>query len=110
MTIVYKVSLIAEAPEGEEYAIVTLTINNLQNDKTYSFSSLLVAVYDEDGFQYESDFTALTALKQGLVGGEILPGKKLSGKIPYLVPVGADIELHFKYDIFGGTTAVFDLS
>ena len=42
--------------------------------------------------------------------GEILPGMKKRGEIPFLVPSDAtDLKFIYKFDMFGGTSAVFDI-
>ena len=42
--------------------------------------------------------------------GEILPGMKKRGELAYLVPSDAtDLKFLYQFDLFTGTTAVFDI-
>ena len=103
--------LIAEAPSGKQYAIVDLTIENVLTDKTQSVSTMMeTTISDDEGYNYDLDFEGLTALDKSFKDGEILPGMKKRGELAYLVPRDAtDLKFIYKFDLFTGTTAVFDI-
>ena len=103
--------LTAESTAGKEYAIVDVTLENLENDKTQSMSSLLMfEMRDEEGYGYDLDFMASVALdKKCDCDGDLLPRKKMRGEIPFEVPKDVKgLEFHFLFGI-GETTAVFDV-
>lgn len=103
--------LIAEAPSGKQYAIVDLTIENVLTDKTQSVSTMMeTTILDDEGYNYDLDFEGFTALDKSFKDGEILPGMKKRGELAYLVPSDAtDLKFIYKFDLFTGTTAVFDI-
>jgi len=103
--------LIAEAPSGKQYAIIDLTVENILTDKTQSVSTMMeTTILDQDGYNYDLDFEGLTALDKSFKDGEILPGMKKRGELAYLVPSDAtDLKYIYKFDLFTGTTAVFDI-
>jgi len=103
--------LIAEAPSGKQYAIVDLTIENILSDKTQSVSTMMeTTILDQDGYNYDLDFEGLIALDKSFKDGEILPNMKKRGELAYLVPSDAtDLKFIYKFDLFTGTTAVFDI-
>ncbi len=103
--------LIAEAPSGKQYAIVDLTIENILTDKTQSVSTMMTTtILDDEGYNYDLDFEGFTALDKSFKDGEILPGMKKRGELAYLVPGDAiDLKFIYKFDLFTGTTAVFDI-
>src|SRR3989338_6864300 len=103
--------LVAIAPSGKEYAIVDITIENILPDKTQSVSTLLgMTMVDQDGYNYDLDFEGFTSLDKGFKDGEILPNMKKRGQIAFLVPKDAtDLKFIYKFDVFVGTTAVFDI-
>ena len=80
-------------------------------DKTQSVSTLAeTTVVDQDGYTYSLDFGALTALDKGFADGEILPNMKKRGQIGFLVPSDAtDLKFIYKFDLFAGTSAIFDI-
>ena len=103
--------MIAEAPSGEEYAIIDITVENILSDKTQAVSTMVQAeVSDQDGYAYDLDFEGQVVLKKSFADGEILPGMKRRGEIAFLVPTDAtDLKFMYKFDVFSGTTAVFDI-
>ena len=103
--------LVAIAPSRKEYAIVDITVENVLLDKTQSVSTLLgMTMVDQDGYNYDLDFEGFTSLDKGFKDGEILPNMKKRGQIAFLVPKDAtDLKFIYKFDIFVGTTAVFDV-
>ena len=103
--------LVAIAPSRKEYAIVDITVENVLPDKTQSVSTLLgMTMVDQDGYNYDLDFEGFTSLDKGFKDGEILPNMKKRGQIAFLVPKDAtDLKFIYKFDVFVGTTAVFDI-
>ena len=103
--------LVAIAPSRKEYAIVDITVENVLLDKTQSVSTLLgMTMVDQDGYNYDLDFEGFTSLDKGFKDGEILPNMKKRGQIAFLVPKDAtDLKFIYKFDVFVGTTAVFDV-
>lgn len=103
--------MIAEAQSGKQYAIVDLTIENVLTDKTQSVSTMIeTTILDDEGYNYDLDFEGLLALDKSFKDGEILPGMKKRGELAYLVPSDAtDLKFIYKFDLFAGTTAVFDI-
>ena|SRR3989338_11221460 len=103
--------LVAEAPSGKQYAIVDITIENILPDKTQIVSTLAeTTINDQDGYNHDLDFEGLIALDKSFKDGEILPGMKKRGELAYLVPTDAtDLKFIYKFDLFTGTTAVFDI-
>lgn len=103
--------LVAEAPSDKQYAVIDITVENIVSDKTQTVSTLVATtLLDQDGYNYNIDFEGHVALDKSFKDGEILPGMKKRGKIAYLVPSDAsDLKFIYKFDIFAGTTAVFDI-
>ncbi len=103
--------LVAEAPSGKEYAVVDLTVENILPDKTQIISTLgATTITDQEGYNYDLDFEGLVALDKSFKDGEVLPGMKKRGEIAYLVPSDAtDLKYMYKFDLFSGTTAIFDI-
>lgn len=103
--------LIAKAESGKQYVIVDLTVENVLPDKTQIVSTFSEAsIVDQDGYTYGIDFEGLMALDKSFRDGEVLPGMKSRGELAYLVPTSAtDLKFIYKFDLFVGTSAVFDI-
>ena len=105
--------LVAEAPSGKEYAIVDITVENVLSNQTQSVITLVgntVTVTDQDGYNYDLDFKGLTALDKSFSDGGILPTMKKRGELVSLVPSDVtDLKFIYKFDLFVGTSAVFDI-
>lgn len=103
--------LVAKAEVGKEYAILDITVENILLNETQIVSTFgETTISDEEGYNYDIDFEALVALEKGFKDGEILPGMKKRGEIGYLVPSDAtDLKFIYKFDLFTGTSAVFDI-
>ena len=103
--------MIANAPSGKEYAVIDITIENILPDETQMVSSMMsMTVLDQDGYNYDTDFEALMALDKGFKDGEILPTMKKRGQLGFLVPKDStDLKFIYKFDVFEGTSAVFDI-
>lgn len=100
-----------EAGEGKEFVIIDLTIENILNDTTQTPNiDLQSSVTDQDGYSYEVATTASVALDKSYDNSDILPGFKKRGKVPYSVPKNTtDLKFFFKFNVFQGKTAVFDI-
>ena len=103
--------LVAEASSGKQYVIVDITVENILSNKTQSIStSLETEVIDSEGYTYDSNFNGEMALDKAFKDGDILPGMKKRGELVYEVPMSAeDLTFAYKFDLFGGTTALFDI-
>lgn len=103
--------LVAEAQPGKQYVIIDITTENILPDQTQTVSTLgLTSVIDQDGYEYTLDFEGLVALDKSFKDGEILPGMKKRGEVVYLVPNDVtDLKFRYKFDLFTGTTAIFDI-
>ncbi len=103
--------LIAEAEPDKQYVLVDITIENILSNKTQSVSSLFqTMITDDEGYNYDLDFNGLIALDRGFKDGEILPGMKKRGELPYLVPLNSKkLNFIFKFDLIGGKSAVFNI-
>lgn len=101
--------MVANAPEGKEFVIVDLVVENMLADKTQNVSSLTqMQVQDQDGYSYTPDFEALTSLDKAFKDGELLPGSKKRGEVGFVVPKSAGgLKFVYKFKVFGGTSAVF---
>jgi hypothetical protein len=96
---------------GSHYLVLDVTVENLQSDKSNSFSSLMqFGVTDADGYAYNEDIMAMSLISKGWKdGSDILPGAKRRGNVVFEVPTDAKgLQFLFKFD-FGGQTAVFNL-
>ena len=103
--------LVAEASEGKKFAIVDVTLENLEKDKTHPISSIMLfKLRDKEGYGYDLDFRAFTALDKACkCDGDLLPRMKMRGELPFEVPKDVQgLQFHFLYGI-GETTAVFNL-
>lgn len=100
-----------ENPEGSEFIIVDITIENILTDKTQTpVLSMDSYIMDQDGYSYQVASVASVALDKVYDNQDILPGMKKRGKIAYSVPVDAtDLKFVYKFDLFVGTTAIFDV-
>lgn len=103
--------LVAKAQSGKQYVIIDITIENILPDQTQAISTLgLTSVIDQDGYEYTLDFEGLVALDKSFKDGEVLPGMKKRGEVVYLVPNDAtDLKFRYKFDLFTGTTVIFDI-
>ena len=103
--------LAAQSSQDEEFVIIDITVENLLSDETQIVSTLLaMTLSDQDGYNYDIDFEGAVALKKGFKDGEILPGLKKRGEIAFLVPRDVtDLKFIYKFDVFVGTSAVFDI-
>jgi len=90
----------AEPKEGRKLIGVDVTFENVSNEPQAISSLLQFQVKDADGYAYDQSFMYDTG--KSLPEGELAPGAKASGIIPYEVPVDANgLEFVFDSDIFG---------
>lgn len=103
-------SIPMEISEGNEFLIIDLTIENILSDKIQTpVLNLQTSVTDQDSYSYQLD-TASVALDKVYDNKDILPGMKKRGKVAYSVPEDStDLKFIFKFDVFQGKTAVFDI-
>ena len=103
--------LVAKAQSGKQYVIIDITIENILPDQTQAISTFgLTSVIDQDGYEYTLDFEGLVALDKSFKDGEVLPGMKKRGEVVYLVPNDVtDLKFRYKFDLFTGTTVIFDI-
>ena len=98
-----------EPEEGKKFIGIDITFENV-SDKPEAISSLLqFQVKDADGYAYDQDFMYDTGKR--LPEGELAPGAKASGVLPYEVPVDAKgLEFVFDGDIFGTGQVIIGLN
>lgn len=103
--------LVAKAQSGKQYVIIDITVENILPDQTQAISTFgLTSVIDQDGYEYTLDFEGLVALDKSFKDGEVLPGMKKRGEVVYLVPNDVtDLKFRYKFDLFTGTTVIFDI-
>lgn len=103
--------LIATAPTEKQYAVVDILVENILSDETQSVSTMLqTSVVDEEGYTYEMDFEGFLALDGAFSDGEVLPSMKKRGELAYLVSSESqDLKFIYRFDLFTGTSAVFDI-
>ncbi|MFH1751844.1 MAG: DUF4352 domain-containing protein [archaeon] len=101
----------ATAPAGKKFVVVDMSVENLTQDKSFSMASIFQAeIGDSEGYTYQPDFMASTALEKDLGSGEIVPGQKRRGAVAFLIDENStNLKLFFKYELFSGSTAVFNL-
>ena len=86
-------------------------VENILSDMTQTINpSFETEVIDFDGYTYDQDFDGECALNKALSSGDILPGMKKRGELVYKVPIATeDLKFVYKFDLFGGTSALFDI-
>ncbi len=102
---------VAEAEAGKQYVIVDLTVENILPDKSQTgLTAFATQIVDREGYTYTVDWLGLAYLDKSFKDGDILPGMKKRGELAYLVPSDAmNLKFIYKFDLFTGTTAVFDV-
>lgn len=101
-------------PAGKEFAIVDITVENIGNESAIASTFWNNQLQDSEGYTYTIDFMATGYLDKpfggGTGGGEIIPGQKMRGEIPFLVDEGSkDLQLVFKFEMFGIGQAIIEL-
>ncbi len=102
---------VAVASSGNQFVIIDITVENILSDMTQTINpSFETEVIDFDGYTYDQDFDGECALNKALSSGDILPGMKKRGELVYKVPIATeDLKFVYKFDLFGGTSALFDI-
>ncbi len=90
---------------GKEYVIVNVTIRNLGNNEV-SYNPFDFKVQDANGAQ-ESE--AIVVLDDSLNSGTLAAGGKVTGSMPFEVPVGDDAKLIFQPSFWSSQRVVVDL-
>jgi hypothetical protein len=90
---------------GKEYVIVNVTIRNLGKDEV-SYNPFDFKVQDANGAQESSTFASLD---DSLSSGTLAPGGKVTGSIPFEVPIGDEAKLIFQPSFWNNQRIVVDL-
>ena len=101
----------AIAPEGKEYAIPELTLENICSETQSTSLALQTKVVDEEGHTYSWDLLSYAALESNKFGdGEIMPTMKSTGELPFLVPKNVtDLKFIYQFDILSKDVVAFDI-
>jgi hypothetical protein len=90
---------------GKEYVIVNVTIRNLGKDEV-SYNPFDFKIQDANGAQESSTFASLD---DSLSSGTLAPDGKVTGSIPFEVPVGDIAKLIFQPSFWSSQRVVVDL-
>lgn len=90
---------------GKEYVIVNVTIRNLGKDEV-SYNPFDFKVQDANGAQESSTFASLD---DSLSSGTLAPEGKVTGSMPFEVPVGDEAKLIFQPSFWSNQRVVVDL-
>lgn len=90
---------------GKEYVIVNVTVRNLGKDEV-SYNPFDFKVQDANGAQESSTFAFLD---DSLSSGTLAPEGKVTGSIPFEVPVGDEAKLIFQPSFWSSQRVVVDL-
>lgn len=77
---------------GKEYVIVNVTIKNLGKDEV-SYNPYDFKMQDANGAQ---ESTAFATLDDSLNSGTLAPNGKVTGSIPFEIPIGTNAKLIFQ--------------
>lgn len=93
----------ATPEEGNKFLAVDVTIENKGTEPAAISGGLQMKLKDSSGQQYGSDFMAAMAASGGAsVDGELAPGEKVRGNVPFQVPMDATgLQFEFDASIFG---------
>ena len=103
--------MIAEADEGKQWVIIDLIVENVLSAETQAISTFLnTEISDSEGYTYHLSFEGTIALDKQFKDGDLLPRMKKRGELAYEVPIEAqDLKFVYRFDLLGGTTALFEL-
>lgn len=90
---------------GKEYVIVNVTIRNLGKDEI-SYNPFDFKVQDANGAQESETFASLD---DSLNSGTLAPGGKVTGSMPFEVPIGDKALLIFQPSFWSSQRVVVDL-
>lgn len=95
---------------GNKFIAVELLIVN-QDDSPASISSMLqTELKDADARRYQVDLMAAGVTDSGGIDGELAPGERIRGKVPFQVPEGAkSLQFGFDANIFGAQKITINL-
>jgi hypothetical protein len=91
--------------KGKEFVIVNVTIRNLGQDEV-SYNPFDFKVQDANGAQEDETFVSLD---DSLNSGTLAPGGKVTGSIPFEVPIGDKALLIFQPSFWSSQRVVVDL-
>lgn len=74
--------------EGNKFIAVEVSYQNNTSDKTISYNPFDWKLFDGEGYNYESSWTA--SKKPDLSSGDINPGSKVRGWITFEVPIKSE--------------------
>jgi len=77
----------SQPEEGNKFIAVEVSYQNNTTDKTISYNTLDWKLFDGEGYNYESSWSATK--KPDLSSGDINPGSKVRGWITFEIPVKA---------------------
>jgi hypothetical protein len=101
--------LVQKAKDGNTFAVVDVTIENVDKDATSISSLLQFKTKDADGYNYEMATMATISLDQQ-VDGKLQPGEKVRGKVAFEVPKTANgLQLVFDFGLVDLAQAKFNL-
>ena len=90
---------------GKEYVIVNVTIRNLGKDEV-SYNPFDFKVQDANGAQESETFATLD---DSLSSGTLAPGGKVTGSMPFEVPIGDNAKLIFQPSFWSSQRIVVEL-
>jgi len=90
---------------GKEYVIVNVTIRNLGKDEV-SYNPYDFKVQDANGAQESYTWASLS---DSLSSGTLAPGGKVTGSMPFEVPIGDEAKLIFQPSFWSSQRVVVDL-
>lgn len=82
-----------DEPEEDLFVVANLTIENTGDDEQAISSIMNMELKDDEGYSYHTTF--LMEGTKGQLDGEIEPGGKMRGEIPFDVADSETYELHF---------------
>ncbi len=101
--------LTAIAKQDYTFAVVGVTVENLDSQPSAISSIINFKVVDSDGYKYDLSFKGYTALETHL-DGKLQPGDKVRGKLAFEVPKSSkDLKLVFDFGLLDNAQAKFTL-
>lgn len=82
-----------DEPAEDLFVVANLTIENTTDESQTVSSIMNIELKDDEGYSYNTTF--LIEGTKGQLDGEIEPGGKMRGEIPFDVPESDTYELHF---------------
>lgn len=93
-------SHMVQAESGFEYLILDITLENISPNRSRSYAAYWhYKILSPEGYTYEMDRNASSALSKKLDGSDVMPGTKRRGEVPFKVPIDAEgLQLQFMWD------------